>query len=58
MAHERKKGGQRKDKKVARMREDVEHRHESGHPKPQSDQHDIQSHKPGGPTDKNREGRG
>jgi len=56
MSHERKKQGQRKDKKVARMREDVRERHERAENDPHhSDQHDIQSYKPGGPSDDNRQ---
>jgi len=50
--HTRKKGGERKDKKVARMREAVEERHaHQEDPKPQSDQWDIQAQKPGSARD-------
>lgn len=58
MSHLRKKGGVRKDKKNERMREDVTIRKMWAHdPKPQSDQPDIQSFKPGGADDRNRQGR-
>jgi hypothetical protein len=53
MAHERKKHGMRKDKKNERMREDVAERKASSKKQPhKSDQKDIQSYKPGGPTDR------
>ena len=51
--HERKKGGQRKDKKNERMREAVAERHENaGSPGPTTDQKDVQTFKPGAPSDK------
>ncbi|MBC8065401.1 MAG: hypothetical protein H7Y17_11255 [Chlorobia bacterium] len=53
MSHERKKDGQRKDKKNERMREDVKERHENAAQKTSSDQPDIQAFKPGAPSDKN-----
>jgi hypothetical protein len=50
----KKKGGERKDKKNARMREDVQRRRENeGEAGPESDQPDIQSHKPGSRGDRN-----
>lgn len=53
MSHERKKGGQRKDKKVERLRKDLEQRAARAKPKaPQTDQHDLQTFKPGAPSDK------
>jgi hypothetical protein len=54
--HERKKkDGQRKDKKMERMRDAVAERKENAAPaKPSTDQGDIQSFKPGGADDKNR----
>ena len=59
MSHERKKGGQRKDKKSARMREDVARRHLDAEPEGhRSDQWDIQAFKPGSANDKNRETHG
>lgn len=52
--HERKKGGQRKDKKNERMREAVAERHEQQAPdKPTHDQKDVQAFKPGAPSDRN-----
>ena len=55
MSHDRKKAGQRKDKKNARMREDIERRHQNAGPeKPETDQWDIQAFKPGSANDKNR----
>lgn len=57
MSHPRKKQGQRKDHKVQRMREDEEAKRaefEAKPPHPTTDQHDVQSYKPGGPTDRNR----
>jgi hypothetical protein len=54
--HDRKKGGQRKDKKMERMHEDVDRRHQAAHPpKPTHDQVDHMHYKPGGPSDHNRE---
>jgi hypothetical protein len=52
--HERKKkDGQRKDKKMQRMREDVERRKEEGSPKDfGTDQQDIQTFKPGSQNDR------
>ena len=53
MSHERKKGGQRKDKKMERMREAVEKRHrEAGGEKRTTDQQDIQTFKPGSASDR------
>jgi hypothetical protein len=53
--HERKKkDGHRKDKKMERMREDVKERKENAAPKVSNDQKDIQTFKPGAPSDKNR----
>jgi len=58
MSHTRKKGGQRKDKKVERMHEAEEYRHAVAEPpKPSNDQKDVVTYKPGGPGDKNREAR-
>lgn len=55
MSHERKKDGQRKDKKNERMREDVALRHATAKPpKPETDQLDIQTYKPGSAGDQNR----
>lgn len=55
MSHDRKKAGQRKDKKNARMREDTERRHQNAGPeRPDTDQWDIQTFKPGSANDKNR----
>lgn len=55
MSHGRKKGGERKDKKNERMREDVAFRHAMQRPpKPTTDQKDIQSYKPGSAGDDNR----
>ncbi len=53
MSHERKKGGQRKDHKVARMREDVEKRHAAAQEQPTTDQNDVTMFKSGGPSDRN-----
>lgn len=55
--HERKKGGERKDKKVKRMAESVEMRHalsDAREKRPTSDQHDIVDYKPGSGGDANR----
>ncbi len=53
MAHTRKKGGERKDKKVERMREAQEFKSGMAKPKKKSsDQWDIQVQKPGGPSDR------
>lgn len=53
MSHERKKGGERKDKKTARMREAKEFKHGMAKPKkPSTDQWDVQTHKPGHASDK------
>lgn len=54
MPHKRKKGGVRKDKKVAKMREAIEMRHELSDQKPdrpRTDQHDIVNYKPGSARD-------
>ena len=56
MAHERKKGGARKDKKNERMREDLAER--KAHAKPEkasTDQGDIVTYKPGGADDFTRQ---
>lgn len=51
--HDRKKNGQRKDKKNERLRKAIEERHEQAGPeRPTHDQKDIQTFKPGGPSDK------
>ncbi|HMS55653.1 MAG TPA: hypothetical protein PKA27_09665 [Fimbriimonadaceae bacterium] len=55
--HERKKGGERKDKKVKRMVESVEMRHglgETHEKRPSTDQQDIVDYKPGSGGDANR----
>ena len=55
MAHQdrKKKGGVRKDKKTARMRDDLAERKENaGEPKPTHDQVDIQTFKPGHASDR------
>jgi hypothetical protein len=53
MAHIRKKHGERKDKKNARMREAEEYKAGSAGPdQPTTDQWEVQTYKPGGPTDK------
>ncbi|MEX2243586.1 MAG: hypothetical protein WD716_07030 [Fimbriimonadaceae bacterium] len=53
MAHTRKKGGERKDKKVERMREAQEFKKGMEAPKKKTtDQDDVQVHKPGGPSDR------
>ena len=54
MAHARKKGGERKDKKNERMREDVAVRKSMAHPHPTTDQKDIVDYKPGSQGDDNR----
>lgn len=54
MSHDRKKGGERKDKKNERMREDVAFRKAHGHPRPTTDQKDIVDYKPGSAGDENR----
>lgn len=55
--HTRKKGGQRKDKKNKNMREAIEMREKLAEAredeKKDSDQHDIQTHKPGSAGDRN-----
>jgi hypothetical protein len=50
--HTRKKDGQRKDKKMARMREDVEERHEGAQEKRTTDQHDVTPYKTGSARDR------
>jgi len=55
MAHERKKDGQRKDKKMERMREDEKERQEKATPKPSTDQADLQKFKSGGPSDRTQD---
>ena len=58
MSHTRKKGGQRKDKKVERMHEAEAYRHAMAEePKPTHDQKDIIGYKSGSQGDKNREPR-
>lgn len=53
-ADRKKKGGERKDKKNARMREDVQRRRENESPPgPETDKPDIQKHKPGSQGDRN-----
>lgn len=54
--HERKKkDGDRKDKKMARMREAVQESHEQGHKEPhRTDQKDIVHYKSGSQGDKNQ----
>lgn len=54
MAHTRKKGGERKDHKIERMREDVAERKAEAHPRPTTDQNDIQTFKPGSASDRTR----
>lgn len=55
MSHERKRDGHRKDKKNARMKEDVAWRHAMAKPpKPSHDQADIQAFKPGAADDDTR----
>lgn len=52
----KKKGGERKDKKNARMRESVELRHDQQTKAPHhTDQVDIQTYKPGSRGDDNRQ---
>jgi hypothetical protein len=56
MAHTRKKGGERKDKKNERMREGEAWRHAMAPPpRPTNDQRDIQEFKPGAADDQNRQ---
>jgi hypothetical protein len=55
MAHERKKSGERKDKKNERMRESVGERKDKEQPHPTTDQKDIQTFKPGSQGDRNRQ---
>lgn len=59
--HERKKGGQRKDKKTKRMHEAVEMRHDltdaRNEPK-EKPAHDIVNYKPGSQGDDNMRNRG
>jgi hypothetical protein len=52
-----KKQGQRKAKKVRRMREAIELRRSRAQPKPSSDQHDVVPCKPGSVRDRNRDPR-
>jgi hypothetical protein len=55
MSHPRKKGGQRKDKKNERMREDVAQRKaEHQDDRPTTDQHDVVDYKSGSHSDANR----
>ena len=54
MSHERKKDGKRKDKKMAKMREGEEARHETAPEKqPTTDETDIITYKPGRTGDHN-----
>lgn|GEM_PF-1942652 len=54
MAHPRKKHGERKDKKTARMRTAEELKHGLAAPeRPTTDQDDVQTHKPGAASDRN-----
>lgn len=56
MAHHRKKGGVRKDKKLERMREDVEERKaNAAEPTPESDQHDVVPYKMGSQRDRGQD---
>lgn len=55
--HERKKAGERKDKKVHRMREAEELSKALGEERPTSDQWDVQTHKPGSAGDRNNSAR-
>jgi hypothetical protein len=56
MAHIRKKGGVRKDKKNERMREDLAWRKAMAKPEhPTNDQKDIVDYKPGSAGDANRD---
>jgi len=58
MSHDnrKKKGGQRKAKKTARMREDVQRRRESETPAgPETDQPDVVTYKPGSRGDRNQD---
>lgn len=56
MSHERKKDGQRKDKKNERMREDVALRKAMAEPpRPTHDQVDIVDYKQGSHSDTNRQ---
>ena len=58
MSHERKKGGERKDKKNERMREDVSFRKSMAEPpRPTHDRADIIDYKQGGKDDTNRQPR-
>jgi hypothetical protein len=54
MHDRKKKDGQRKDKKNARMREDEAKRQANAEPHVSSDQKDIQTFKPGARNDRNR----
>lgn len=55
-ANRKKKDGQRKDKKNARMREDVQRRRENEVPAgPNTDQPDIVTYKPGSRGDRNQD---
>jgi hypothetical protein len=52
----KKKGGERKDKKNARMREDVQQRRENeGEPGSETDQPDVVKFKPGSRKDQNQD---
>jgi len=54
MAHPRKKGGVRKDKKNERLHEDLAARKAAAHPHKTTDKGDFVNYKPGGPDDSNR----
>ena len=54
MAHPRKKGGVRKDKKNERLHEDLAARKAKAHEHPTTDQADIVTYKPGSAEDFNR----
>jgi hypothetical protein len=53
MSHERKKDGERKDKKNERMHADVRARKEAAAPKHSTDQKDLRTYKSGSQGDKN-----
>jgi hypothetical protein len=55
MAHTRKKGGERKDKKLERMREDIATRKSEAAGHPTTDQPDIITYKSGSEGDNNRQ---
>lgn len=56
--HDRKKHGERKDKKNVRMRDANTFKHAmADDERPTTDQHDVVGYKPGGPRDRNRQPR-